>query len=100
MVTLAGLLPFVVLLRGQGWSVHLAGLGSGRLSWSDASHKLFASIIPLPLSLTTPEPATTSRDAYLGTPIPRIIGSDCDVAVDTLAGFDIVISVERNLPMA
>jgi len=95
-VTLAALVPFVVLLHGQGCSVHLAGLGSGPLSWSDDLHKLFASIIPLPLSVTTPKPAMTNRDAYLGTPIPRIIDTDCDVAVDTLAGFDTVISVENN----
>ena len=95
-VTLAAVASFVALLCGQGWRIHLAGLGSGPLSWSDDSHKLFASIIPLPLSLATPEPAMTSRDAYLGTPIPRTTGSDCELAVDTLAGFDIVISVENN----
>jgi len=95
-VTLAALMPFVVLLHGQGWRVHLAGLGSGPLAWSDDLHKLFVSIIPLPLWVTTPKPAMTSRDAYLGTPISHIIGSDCDAAVDTLAGFDTVISVENN----
>ena len=93
--TLAALGPFVVQLRRQGWAVHLVGLGRGELVWSDTSHELFASIIPLPLSLTNHERAVASHNAYLGTPLPRLRGSDRDAAVGTLAAFHLVISAEN-----
>ena len=82
-------------LRRQGWAVHLVGLGRGELVWSDTSHELFASIIPLPLSLTNHERAVASHNAYLGTPLPRLRGSDRDAAVGTLAAFHLVISAEN-----
>jgi hypothetical protein len=94
--TLAALAPFIACLRRQGWSMHLVGLGWGTLSWPEDSEDLFRSIVPLPLSLTTPERATTWCDAYLGTPIPRIVGNDYAIALGTLAGFDLVISAENT----
>jgi glycosyltransferase involved in cell wall biosynthesis len=94
-LTLAALEPFVALLCRQGWAVHLVGLGRGELFWSDASRELFASIIPLALSLADPERATAGHDSYLGTPIPRLCASDRESAVGTLAAFDLVISVEN-----
>lgn len=94
-LTLAALEPFVVLLRRQGWAIHLIGLGTGELLWSDALCELFASIIPFPLSLTNPDRKTAGYDAYLGTPIPRLCGSDRDAVIGTLAPFDLVICVEN-----
>ena len=93
---LVALAPFAAFLRCRGWTIHLVGLGRGALSWPGVSHELFASIVPFPLSLATTPPTTTSRDAYLGTPIPRLTGSDWDAAVGTLAGFDLVVSVENT----
>jgi hypothetical protein len=93
---LVALAPFAAFLRCGGWTIHLVGLGRGALSWPDVSHELFASIVPFPLSLATTPATTTSRDAYLGTPIPRLTGSDWNAAVGTLAGFDLVVSVENT----
>lgn len=88
---------FAATLRLQGWAIHLVGLGKAEMFWSEASHALFASIIPLPLSLAISERTTESHDdAYLGTPIPHISASDRDAALGTLAAFDLVISVENT----
>jgi glycosyltransferase involved in cell wall biosynthesis len=87
---------FATALRRQGWAIHLVGLGTARMVWSEAANALFASIIPLPLSLATSEQTTESTDAYLGTPIPWMSASDRDAASGTLAAFDLVISVENN----
>jgi glycosyltransferase involved in cell wall biosynthesis len=95
--TLTALAPFAAFLRGQGWRIHLIGLGGGALSWSAESHELFDSIVPLPFSLAAPAPRTRSQDAYIGTPIPRISGGDGAASVGTLAGFDLIISVENVL---
>jgi glycosyltransferase involved in cell wall biosynthesis len=93
-LTLAALGPFAAQLRQQGWAVHLVGLGRGELVWSNASHELFASIIPFPLSLPNPERTGANYDNSLGTRIPRLNGGDRDAAVGTLAAFDLVISAE------
>jgi hypothetical protein len=53
---------FAAALAGHGWTIHLVGLGKGGMVWSDASHALFASVIPLPLTLADPERATESRE--------------------------------------
>ena len=87
---------FAATLRLQGWAIHLIGLGKAEMFWSEASHALFASIIPLPLPLAISERTTENHDdAYLGTPIPHISASDRDAALGTLAAFDLVISVEN-----
>ena len=87
---------FAATLCRQGWAIHLVGLGTAGMVWSEAAHALSASIIPLPLSLATSEQTTESPDAYLGTPIPRMSASDRDAASGTLAAFDLVISVENT----
>jgi hypothetical protein len=87
---------FATTLRRQGWAIHLVGLGKAGMFWSEATHALFASIIPLPLSLAASEQTSESADAYLGTPIPRMSAIDRDAVSGTLAAFDLVISVENN----
>jgi hypothetical protein len=84
-------------LRRQGWRVDLVALGNGRLDWPAAVEggKAFDRIIPVPL--ISPAPSTTPGDAYLGTPVGRLSVADLTDTLGTLAGFDVVVSIQHGL---
>src|SRR5262249_25615160 len=52
----AALAPFAKFLRGLGYLVHLAGFGREALCWPGEARELFASVLPLPVSLLAPMP--------------------------------------------
>jgi hypothetical protein len=97
---LPALAPVAKYLRKQGYRVHLAAFGGAALCWPAPAHELFDSVIPVPLSWADPAPVTVSCQAYLGTPLPRISNGDLATVVGTLAGFDLVITVENSVAHA
>lgn len=96
----AALAPFAEFLRRLGYRIHLAGFGQEALCWPAEACELFDSILPLPASLLAPIPQSENLDAYLGTPVPRISNRDLEAVVGSLAGFDLVISVENSVAHA
>jgi hypothetical protein len=84
-------------LRRQGWRVDLVALGDGRLIWpagAEGGH-VFDRIIPVPM--ISPATPMTSGDAYLGTPVGRLSAADLTDALGTLAGFDMIVSIQHSL---
>jgi hypothetical protein len=56
---------------------------------------VFDRIIPAPV--ISPATPLTSRDAYLGTPVGRLSVADLTDALGTLAGFDVIVSIQHGL---
>ncbi|MFC5359261.1 glycosyltransferase family 2 protein [Azospirillum himalayense] len=83
-------------LAGKGYDAHLVALGGGGLSLAADVVEAFASVIPHPLSLVLPERPLTHRDAYLGTPLRPLDAVEEDMAVGTLAVFDLVVAVRHG----
>ncbi|ALJ38430.1 glycosyltransferase family 2 protein [Azospirillum brasilense] len=84
-------------LAGKGYDAHLVALGGGHLSLTEAAAEVFASIIPHPLPLVLPEHPLTRRSAYLGTPLRPLGVDEEDMAVGTLAVFDLVVTVRHGV---
>ncbi|WP_448207769.1 glycosyltransferase [Azospirillum sp. sgz302134] len=84
-------------LRAGGWEPHLVAMGAGELACFPETAETVASVIPMPLPLVLPERPLTRRDAYLGTPLRTLEKDDEDMAVGTLAAFDLVVTVQHDL---
>jgi glycosyltransferase involved in cell wall biosynthesis len=84
-------------LRQQGWRIDLVALGKGRLDWPVGAEggDVFDRIIPVPI--ISPAMPLTSKDAYLGTPVGRLSVADLTDALGTLAGFDVIVSIQHGL---
>lgn len=84
-------------LRRQGWRVDLVALGNGRLDWPAGVEggNVFDRIIPAPV--ISPATPLTPGDAYLGTPVGRLSVADLTDALGTLAGFDVIVSIQHGL---
>ncbi len=83
-------------LAGKGYDAHLVALGSGDLALAAVLVEAFASVIPHPSPLVLPERPLTHRDAYLGTPLRPWDAVEEDMAVGTLAVFDLVVTVRHG----
>ncbi|CCD02243.1 protein of unknown function (plasmid) [Azospirillum baldaniorum] len=83
-------------LAGKGYDAHLVALGGGDLTLATALVEAFASVIPHPSPLVLPERPLTGRDAYLGTPLRPWDAVEEDMAVGTLAVFDLVVTVRHG----
>lgn len=83
-------------LRARGYRTHLVAMGVGRTAWTPEDSDALDSIIPFPLPLVLPERPLTRREAYLGTPVRDWDKDDEDLAVGTLAAFDLVVSVQHD----
>lgn len=84
-------------LKALGYEPHLVAMGKGELPLPPPVMETVASVIPFLLPLVLPERPLTSRDAYLGTPVPKLDEDDEDMAVGTLAAFDLVVTVQHGI---
>lgn len=82
-------------LAGKGHDAHFVAMGGGALSLTAEEAETFASVIPYPSPLVLPERPLTRRDAYLGTPLRPSDPVEEDMAVGTLAAFDLVVTVRH-----
>lgn len=80
-------------LAGKGYDAHLVALGGGDLTLAPELVEVFASVVPHPSPLVLPERPLVHRDAYLGTPLRPWDAVEEDMAVGTLAVFDLVVTV-------
>ena len=83
-------------LRERGLRPHLVAMGTGRTAWAAEAADGFESVIPFPMPLVLPERPLTRRDAYLGTPVRGWDADEEDLAVGTLAAFDLVVTVQHG----
>ncbi|CAO3457551.1 hypothetical protein [Azospirillum argentinense] len=83
-------------LAGKGYDAHLVALGDRDLTLAAALVEAFASVIPHPSPLVLPERPLAHRDAYLGTPLRPWDAVEEDMAVGTLAVFDLVVTVRHG----
>ena len=83
-------------LDGKGYDAHLVAMGGGGLSLSAEAVEAFASVVPYPLPLVLPVRPLTRRDAYLGTPLRSPDPVEEDMAVGTLAAFDLAVTVRQG----
>ncbi|WP_167525311.1 glycosyltransferase family A protein [Roseomonas genomospecies 6] len=84
-------------LDGKGYDAHLVAMGGGGLSLTAAAAAVFASVVPYPTPLVLPERPLTRRDAYLGTPLRPLDPEEEDMAVGTLAAFDLAVTVRHGM---
>ena len=59
------------------------------------AESVFDRIIPVPV--ISPATPLTSKDAYLGTPVRHLSLADLTDALGTLAGFDVIVSIQHGL---
>ncbi|MBP2291350.1 glycosyltransferase family A protein [Azospirillum rugosum] len=83
-------------LRERGYRPHLVAMGSGKAAWTPGDADTLDTVIPFPMPLVLPERPLTRREAYLGTPVRDWDNDEEDLAVGTLAAFDLVVTVQHG----